>query len=273
MSGWICSFRQMWDHALFKGDGLRVGVWHWLLHNAAWKETKFRVKGDVVTLSRGQVCLSHRQVEEATGMGRKALSTFLKALENEGAILVKTHHDARQGRTIVTICNYGKYQVGTEATAPETAPEPRQSRATKEQGKQLNNTPKPPEGAGEFDEFWSEYPHRGGQKKNRKGAVAKYRAAIKAGVEHEQIMMGVRAMRRFPDVARGFARDPAVWLNQEGWTDEAPSQAHLSTVHSRSKWQRGEIRVLTNGRVQEYDGYQWEFRNDLTPDDVAVAHA
>lgn len=228
MSGWICSFRQIWEHELFKGDAMRVGVWHWILHNAAWKETKFRIKGEIITLSRGQVCFSHRQVEEATGMGRKALGTFLKALENENAIVVKTHHDARQGRTIVTVCNYDKYQANADTSAPETAPEPRQNRATKEQGKQLNNTPKPPEGAERFDDFWSAYPHRGGVKKNRKGAQAKFNAALKAGTSAEEIMDGVEAMRSLPDVKNGFARDPAVWLHQLGWTDEVPKGQALS---------------------------------------------
>lgn len=147
MSGWICSYRQMWDHHLFRGNAQRVGVWHWLMHNACWKETKYRIGSDTITLSRGQVCLSHRQVEQATGMGRKAFSTFLKALEAENAVVVKSHHDARQGKTIVTICNYDKYQSEAPDLAPEGVPDTRQERATKEQGKHLNNIPTSSEAA------------------------------------------------------------------------------------------------------------------------------
>lgn len=136
-----------------------------------------------------------------------------------------------------------------------------------------NIPPNPQEGGdGRFQKFWEAYPHRGGQKKNRKGAEAKYRAAIKSGATHEQVMAGVAAMRRFPDVQRGYARDPSTWLNQAGWNDEPPSQAELAAVPSRTKWQRGERRVLSTGRVQEFDGYQWEFRNDLTANDVVAAH-
>lgn len=141
MSGWVCSYRQIWASPLFKGDGMRVAVWHWLLHHAAWEDMKFRVGGDIIELARGQVCASLRQIEEATGMGRKALSGFLSALEREGAIVKKTHRDARQGRTIITICNYSRYQDQEQVAAPASAPSTRQARATKEQDKPLNNIP------------------------------------------------------------------------------------------------------------------------------------
>lgn len=83
--------------------------------------------------------------------------------------------------------------------------------------------PTPQGGDDRFQEFWDAYPHRNGQKKNRKGAEAKFAAALKRGVTAEQILAGVKAMGQFPDVQRGFARDPVTWLNQQGWTDEPPA--------------------------------------------------
>ena len=133
------------------------------------------------------------------------------------------------------------------------------------------NTPLTPKGGndgGDFQSFWEAYPHRGGQKKNRKGAEAKYRAAIKRGVTPDQIMAGVDAMRRFPEVNRGYARDPAVWLNQEGWTDEPPSQPSLTVVGDSPKWPEGSLRTLSPTRVQAFWGGHWENTNDYTADEA-----
>ena len=33
-NGWICSYRSIWGHPFFKGNGLRVAVWHWLKREA-----------------------------------------------------------------------------------------------------------------------------------------------------------------------------------------------------------------------------------------------
>lgn len=143
MSGWICSYRQIWESPLFAGDAQRVGVWMWILHHAAWKPTKFRIGKDIIELARGQVCVSQRQIEAATGMGRTALRTFLKALEAEHAIELKLHQGATHGRTILTVCNYDKYQDRQERANPASDPAATHQQPTKEQ---VNNTP-PSEGA------------------------------------------------------------------------------------------------------------------------------
>jgi hypothetical protein len=79
-----------------------------------------------------------------------------------------------------------------------------------------------------FAEFWDvAYPHRGGRKKGRKTAEAKYAAAVKRGVSETTIIAGAMAAKSDPDVIRGFARDPTTWLTAEGWADEF-SQARSS---------------------------------------------
>jgi hypothetical protein len=176
LNGWVCSYRKMWKHPIFQGSAQRVGVWTWMLHMAAWKPVRFVVAGDVVTLERGQLCVSQRQMEEATGMGRQALRTFLDALEQAGAITRTPTHQVTQGstqgatqpptqgktkratqaRTTITICKYDEYQdrpgdptqsATQEPTQGETQPQPAQQptdQPTKEQD--LTNTP-PSEGA------------------------------------------------------------------------------------------------------------------------------
>lgn len=71
-----------------------------------------------------------------------------------------------------------------------------------------------------FDEFWRVYPHRGGVKRNRKGAFQKYVAAVKRGVSEQEIIDGARRSASDKQVIAGYARDPVTWINQEGWADE-----------------------------------------------------
>lgn len=84
--------------------------------------------------------------------------------------------------------------------------------------------PLPPKGDDDepdrFDEFWSVYPHRNGQKKGKKPARLKWNAARKRGVSQQTMIDGARASHSMPDVKRGFPRDPVTWINQEGWDDD-----------------------------------------------------
>ena len=129
MSGWICSYRKVWDHPIFAGNALRVGVWTWMLHKAAWKPVRFRINSKIIEVARGQLCVSQRQVCDETGMPHRQLRTFLRELEKEGAITQQT----TQGRTIITIRKYEEYQAKEPSTDTGTDTEPTQSRHTKEQ--------------------------------------------------------------------------------------------------------------------------------------------
>lgn len=258
MSGWICSYRKIWDHPLFTGNAQRVGAWHWMMHRAVISETRFMADGQVITLQRGQFCASQQQICDATGMTRKQVRAFLDALEAESAVVLKRANDRAKGRTIVTICNYNEYQNNLESEGPRKGQARAKQGPTKEQennyNKKQEEPPLPPQGdeAG-FAEFWDAYPHRGGQKRNRKGSLAKWQAAIKRGVTAEEIMSGVERMRFDPAVARGYPRDPVTWLNQEGWTDEiGQTRPELRVVNSAHP-QIGDRREV-NGVVKEYAG-------------------
>jgi len=71
-----------------------------------------------------------------------------------------------------------------------------------------------------FNEFWDQYPHRGGAKKGKKPARLKWNAAIKRGVEPRDIIRGAIKYASDAMVVRGYAKNPETWLNQEGWTDD-----------------------------------------------------
>jgi hypothetical protein len=107
MSGWITVHRDLLDHPLFRGEKFsRVDAWLWLIGKAAWKPTKFNVGGTIITLQRGQVCVSRHQLATAWKWSDSAVERFLTRLKTEQMI----GRETGQGRSIITICNYAKYQ-------------------------------------------------------------------------------------------------------------------------------------------------------------------
>lgn len=143
-SGWVCSFRKIWESPLFEGNALRVGVWQWMVQMAVWKPTPFRVGGQVIQLERGQFCASQAQICEKTGMTRKQLRNFLEELEAQNAVVTKRALGGAKGRTIITICNYDKYQDVAGVEGQEGGQRRAKEGPTKEQdNKYPNGTGKP----------------------------------------------------------------------------------------------------------------------------------
>lgn len=134
MSGFITAHRAVLDHPLFKGDALRLGAWIWLIAKACWKPTPFDIAGRIITLERGQLCASRAQLAKAWGMSPSAVERFLTRLETEQMIGRATG----QGRSIITLSNYDKYQAISDETGQATeqaSGQPSDShRTTKEQG-------------------------------------------------------------------------------------------------------------------------------------------
>lgn len=134
MSGFVALHREAREHHLFKGDVARLGAWLWLVAGACWKPTKFNIGGSTITLQRGQICVSVRQLAEAWGWSKSAVDRFLTRLQTETMIVC----EAGQGRTIITICNYAKYQDQEErdrdSSGTPSGTAAGQQRDTKEQG-------------------------------------------------------------------------------------------------------------------------------------------
>lgn len=89
-----------------------------------------------MTLARGQLCASRSQLAEAWGWSPSAVERFLTRLQTEQMI----GREAGQGRTVITICNYEKYQALNDE-AGQDAEQPREQRpdshrTAKEQGNQ-----------------------------------------------------------------------------------------------------------------------------------------
>ena len=134
MEGWFAVKHGIRKHPIFRGRTDRLGAWVAMLDEAAFADTKQDVSGTVVDVKRGELCASQAMLEEITGLPRQQLRTFLTALEKSGAITTRPATNSTKSRTIVTFCNYDKYQTAQ----PKANQEPTKDQPTKEQD---NNIP------------------------------------------------------------------------------------------------------------------------------------
>lgn len=140
MTGFIAMQRDALDHPLLR-DAERFRAWFWLVANAAWKPTKFDIRGSMVPIDRGQLCVSIRQLADAWGWSKSAVDRFLTRLETETML----EREAGHGRLVITIRNYAKYQDGEKAQrdtsgTPTGTPAGHQ-RDIKEQGNKETSDP------------------------------------------------------------------------------------------------------------------------------------
>ncbi len=95
-------------------------AWQWLIEQAAWRATSIRIKGHPVNLERGQLSFAQRFMAEKWGWSKSRVDRFMKRLVAENMVQTRSKigaetgatagHNAGQGQSILTICNYEKYQ-------------------------------------------------------------------------------------------------------------------------------------------------------------------
>jgi uncharacterized protein YdaU (DUF1376 family) len=117
-----------------------------------------------------------------------------------------------------------KYKEATIASATETPkqPEPYPEPDIKEKDTNVSFALFAPEcdPPDRFNDFWDQYPHRGGAKKGKASAQKAWQKAIKARASPDQIIAGAMRYAGDRQVISGYAKDPATWLNAKGWQDE-----------------------------------------------------
>lgn len=118
---WFKVARGWREHDLFEGETFsRAEAWLWLIENAAWKPTRTRIKGAAVELNRGQLSFSVRFMADQWGWSKSRVDRFIAVLREEGMIETCSkigtdgNHNAGQGQSVITICNYAKYQNGED---------------------------------------------------------------------------------------------------------------------------------------------------------------
>lgn len=117
-----------------------------------------------------------------------------------------------------------------------------------------------------FGDFWNAYPHRNGNKVDRKKCEVAYAKAVKSGVVEETIVAAATAYATLKDVRGGYGKACLTWLNGAGWQDEVQAQKPNGHIYGAPddypKDEKGRVvigtrRVLSSGQRQAYlDHYE-----------------
>ncbi len=211
-NGWFSVEHGITNHPLFRRQPERLAIWIWLIDNAAWSDTKQDIKGKIVTVSRGSVSASERRIAKDVGVGRQVVRTALERFKANQMITPTL----TQGRSMISLCNYDKYQTPPEADNPTPNPTLTLHQPTKEQ----KNKRKKKDSCA-FSAFWAAYP--AGRKVGKKKCAATFDAAVKSGVDADHIIQAAKEYAAFMAHKRTeqqFIKNSTTWLNQGCWDDE-----------------------------------------------------
>ncbi len=97
-------------------------AWIWLIERAAWKPRKCQVGGTEIQLQRSQLIASFRYLARAWGWDKERVRRFLKVRRERDDIRRENTTPGETGGSLITICNYEKYQSDPDLgeTADET---------------------------------------------------------------------------------------------------------------------------------------------------------
>jgi hypothetical protein len=139
VGGYIKIWRQIQSNELLNVKPFdHLHAFLYLLLRAAWKDRTVVFMDCTISLRRGQLATTERQLSRDFGWGRRRVSSYLRNLKN--CTMIDTKDAPRY--SVITITNYETYQNeddeprhkrASDDTKP--APDPRQTRATIEEVK------------------------------------------------------------------------------------------------------------------------------------------
>jgi hypothetical protein len=112
--GFIALHRKIFENPIIGSNPAYFRAWVWMLCEAKYKPTSYRIAGKSVAidLQRGQMSHARSFIAKALDLSEQRVRTFLNRLKIEGMILVDIH----QGQMVITICNYEEYQLDANET-------------------------------------------------------------------------------------------------------------------------------------------------------------
>lgn len=90
----------------------RLGAWHWLHDNAAWKATDRQIGRRRIPIERGELCHSYRFLAKKWRWSHGRVQRWLQLLEQRGVIAIRKAADM----IVITLHSYGS---GSETAASE----------------------------------------------------------------------------------------------------------------------------------------------------------
>jgi hypothetical protein len=111
MAGYYRLTRKWMDHEVFAQEVYcKRAAWCWLIESAVWKPKAFDAHGSSVVAQRGQFVSTMRHMAKVWGWSKSKVERFLLRLEKWDMIRKETVPKHGTGKTLISICNYAKYQ-------------------------------------------------------------------------------------------------------------------------------------------------------------------
>lgn len=234
--GWISLNREIAGHWVWDCEFSHGQAWVDLILNANHKPAKIMIKGQLIELSRGQQARSELTLSKQWKWSRNKVRRFLKNLENDDMIKVKSGHLT----TVITICKYNDFQ--SNDTANDTA-KGQQSEQQKDNTRNTNNNVNNENNENNqldqskiarqeleessFEYWWKSFPTKTAKKAAFKAwqKVIKKMDSDKVGELTNHIVQDVAfrldALSNGDDRFIGFDRlHPTTYLNQERYNDD-----------------------------------------------------
>lgn len=234
--GWISLNRELMNHWVWDCEFSAGQAWVDLLLYANHSQVKLMIKGQLIEVNRGQQARSELTLSKAWKWSRNKVRRFLKNLEKDGMIELKSGHLT----TVITICNYDSFQsndtAGDTTKGQQSKQQKDNSRNTNNNVNNENNENKPLDQSkiareeliqSSFDYWWKAYP----TKTARKASFKKWQSITKKMDDNivteltNHIVADVKfrldGLANGDDRFIGFDRlHPSTYLNQERYNDD-----------------------------------------------------
>lgn len=108
MYGWICVFRRIREHWIWKDKEPfdKRSAWIDLIMEVNHEDRKINFEGKIINIERGQTLTSIKKLSERWKWSRHKVSDFLEGLEKDMMIV----HIKDTRATLISIVNYDVYQ-------------------------------------------------------------------------------------------------------------------------------------------------------------------
>ena len=217
--GWIKLHRSLIDHDIWTQEPFTRGqAWVDLLLLANHTQNQFRVRGNLVIVSRGEVARSEESLALRWKWSRNKVRRFIEELSSKTIQQIEQQKSPILNK--IRIINYDLYQSNDPSETTDGTTERQQTEQQKDTNKndkkekndknEKNNTDMI-----EFGHFWDSYP----KKIDKQGSIRSFSKAIK------KTTLGVMlsALEKQKETSQWqknegqYIPNPTTWLNQERW--------------------------------------------------------
>ncbi len=205
-NGWVKIYRKITNDPMYFSETFtRMQAWIDMILLANYSEGFFYIRGNKVTVNRGQIGYSQESLSKRWKWSRGKVKRFLKQLENDGKIVQQKSNVI----TLISIVNYDAYQ--SDGTTDSTT-DGRQTDINKKNNNENNIYSS--NDVYSFENFWDDYDKKVGDKTK----IVKLWSKISDGDKLKIREYIPRYKKAQPD--KRFRKNPQTFLNNKSWNDE-----------------------------------------------------